>query len=599
MHTAAIPYRVADFLKQHPPFQFIDDAELVPFAARGRVRFHEADEYICWQGAPQSAFIYVIQQGTVSFWDESADRPILRDLRSVGDLIGVERFNGASTNLHSVKAGSDVILYAFPAETLETLVKRNDRAARFVAAYSSVTAGSSATGESANPHEMFVADLVLDRQPAVCNASTPIREAARILCESGAQALAIGGKNGIAGILTSTEFLRWIGDGAVNAEQPALNIAHPTTATAAPQTLVSDCVLAMVESRASAVALTSDGSPSAALHGIITASSLAPAFGDHPITLAQEIAAASNLESLQRLNMRVRAWLLANLAMPSAVDWLAPWADLVNRRILERLLRLTGRAAVLPLCCFYGAAGRQELLTAVVPSIAVIGAEDESMEAALSECGFLDSGPPPVCASLEDWKSRYSKWIRDPILSGVYEARSFFDLRPVAPSSGAFRELASHISTELAAEPAFLHIVANDCLARLPPITLFRDLVVEESGEQTDMFQVEASVLAPLADVGRVFSLACGTQLGASTCERFVQARRMLPSHDAIFREASEAMRVALYCQGRAGLRSGSSGAELPLNTLSRHDRHLLKGGFRSIQNLLEFTASRNWVEAL
>jgi hypothetical protein len=34
-----------------------------------------------------------------------------------------------------------------------------------------------------------------------------------------------------------------------------------------------------------------------------------------------------------------------------------------------------------------------------------------------------------------------------------------------------------------------------------------------------------------------------------------------------------------------------TSGAELPLTILSRHDRHVLKSGLRSIHNLLEFTA--------
>lgn len=44
--TSAISYRVADFLKKHPPFQAMEDGDLVELAARGRVRFHEANEFI-------------------------------------------------------------------------------------------------------------------------------------------------------------------------------------------------------------------------------------------------------------------------------------------------------------------------------------------------------------------------------------------------------------------------------------------------------------------------------------------------------------------------------------------------------------------------
>ena len=46
METSAIRYRVADFLKQHPPFNAMDDADLIALAENGRVRFYEANEFI-------------------------------------------------------------------------------------------------------------------------------------------------------------------------------------------------------------------------------------------------------------------------------------------------------------------------------------------------------------------------------------------------------------------------------------------------------------------------------------------------------------------------------------------------------------------------
>ena len=69
--TSAISYRVADFLKKHPPFQAMEEGDLLELAARGRVRFHEANEYILWQGEPHKLHVFVIQQGTVSLWDEA------------------------------------------------------------------------------------------------------------------------------------------------------------------------------------------------------------------------------------------------------------------------------------------------------------------------------------------------------------------------------------------------------------------------------------------------------------------------------------------------------------------------------------------------
>jgi CBS domain-containing protein len=141
-------------------------------------------------------------------------------------------------------------------------------------------------------------------------------------------------------------------------------------------------------------------------------------------------------------------------------------------------------------------------------------------------------------------------------------------------------------------------LLANDCLSSLPPLTFFRDAVVDEAGESSDIFDLETTALRPLVDVGRVFGIAAGRVLGGSTQERFRLARTLLPEREAIFRQASETMRVVLYQQARAGIRQRNSGSELPPSMLSHYDRQILKSGFRAILDLLEFTADGSWLEA-
>jgi CBS domain-containing protein len=145
----------------------------------------------------------------------------------------------------------------------------------------------------------------------------------------------------------------------------------------------------------------------------------------------------------------------------------------------------------------------------------------------------------------------------------------------------------------------FLHILANDCRTTLPPLTFYQDAVVDSGGEHLSTFRLEHSALRPLVDVGRVFGLAGRAFLGRSTLERFGTTRSLLPEHEDIFREAADTFRVVLWLQSRVGISEGTSGAELPPALLSRHDRHVLKSGFRSILRLLEFTSERGWLDAL
>ena len=128
METATISFRVADFLKQYPPFQAMDDGDVLALAGRGRVRFHERNEHLLSQGEAHRHLIFVIQQGVVSLWAEVNGCFELRDVRGPGDLIGVERFNGAPASLHPARAATDVVSYALPAEDLEALLDKYPRA---------------------------------------------------------------------------------------------------------------------------------------------------------------------------------------------------------------------------------------------------------------------------------------------------------------------------------------------------------------------------------------------------------------------------------------------------------------------------------------
>ena len=175
--------------------------------------------------------------------------------------------------------------------------------------------------------------------------------------------------------------------------------------------------------------------------------------------------------------------------------------------------------------------------------------------------------------------------------------RSLFDLRAVYGRQSLWQDLKVAITE--AVGPKFVHVLANDCLAILPPLTFFENAVVDSFGEQETTFRLEESALRPLVDVGRVFGLAARDAVGRSTIERLVIARALLPEQEAIFRDAADTLRVVLWQQGRVGISQGTRGAELPAALLSRHDRQVLKTGFRSIQRLLEFTADLEWLKKL
>jgi CBS domain-containing protein len=614
VETATINYRVADFLKKYPPFHSMAEEDLLTFAARGRVRFHEPNDYLLWQGEPHRSQVFVIQQGTVSLWNESAAMAELRDVRGAGDMLGLERFNGAEACLFSARSESDVVIYAFPAEDFAGLLSAYPHARDYVNAEGRVTVDYQPTGDRRDKTGLFLHQLVAHKTVPACDVRDAIGDTARRMLALGTDALAVvDADHRVRGVLTASTFLEWAASGAATGHDGTVgSLLTVAPVIVGPTASVADGVLAMSSIGAPAIAMTEDGTAAGRLHAVVTTRDLGAVFGEQPATLLHEIRTAAGAAALRDLNHRLRAFALQHLTNAGSVDWLARFTHLADASMVKRLLALAG-ADTIPACwCFSGSSGRAESLTRLAPQMTLIvpdsahldAARDgfERVRASLDACDYLPRlnlpfAPPFYVATIDEWTDRYEGWVGDPVRQEMYRARTLFDLRAVEGDRSLWQRIDATVRNRV--DTNFLHILANDCLATLPPLTFFEDAVVDKSGEQTDVFHLEETALRPLVDVGRVFGLAGRTALGHSTVERFATARALLPERQAMFREAADTLLVVLWQQGRIGIAQGTSGIDLPPALLSRHDRHVLKSGFRSILQLLQFTADLSWIETL
>jgi len=611
LDTAAISFRVIDFLKGYPPFSAVAERDLLALTTDGRVRFFEANDYLLWQGEPHKYHVFVIQQGTVSLWEDGAEQPTLRDVRGAGDLLGMERFSGARACLQSARAESDVLVYAFAEGDFAALLEQYPHVRDYVAGYGGATPYE-AGAQRAAPHQWFMHDVTATHAAPTCRESDAIADVAARLLASPSQALVVvDAERRPLDVLTLQRVATWVAQGGGDARQPVSSLVRAGLATLGADASVTDAVLAMASGSGDAVALTTTGGADGALVGLATPRDLAPVFGDQPSWILGGIAAATDTGHLRALNARARAFTLASLAGADAVDWLSRFTHLVDAGIVSCLIALVSPSPDGSCWCVSGAAGRAESLTCLIPDLAVIVEDDsqradtlvryERVRADLALCGYLPHTPvfePAFCvATLAEWQQRYRDWMTSPVLTQMYRARPLFDLRPVHGARALWASLEATVTQSV--DPDFLRILAHDCLASLPPLTFFEDAVVDESGHHSAIFRLQHSALGPLVDVGRVFGLAAGAALGRSTLARFATARTLVPEHEAIFREASDAFRIVLWQQGRVGIGQGTPGFELPPALLSRYDRHLLAGRFRAILRLLQFTADLSWLEAL
>lgn len=635
MRTASIGYRVADFLRRHPPFQYIDEGELLALVQDGRVQFHEHDEVVFQQGQRRKRFVYVIQQGVVRLIEETEHGEVLRDVRGEGDLLGIGRFLGDPAHRFTALTETDVILYAVPGDAFGALVDSHPRAARFLAAYFSVASGPTGLeGQDGGRGEELrlgrrpvdwmgrvLSDLLV---PVTCAPETAVCDVAQTLASSRFTAAVVVDSDCVPrGVITPRLLSDRIATGEYALDAPARLIMDALPPLARPGLEAGEYLIRMLESEREHIVVTKSDAPNAPLMGIVSRRDLTRVEAAAPLGIVDDMARAPGVEVLAGLRARAEAVLAAGLSDPEALRWLGPVAAAFNVAVLRRVVSLVEGVLATEMpsrpdlaCCwvFFGAAGRRELLTRYDLDYGLIyetpapeaarAARSYFLElgrrvsAAIAACGFVTtglgivSGHPSACRSVAEWKHAFTTWICDPISSGLYRATSFFDLRPVCGDCSLAQDLVRHIEALEDENPAFVRLLASDSMENLPPLTFFRGLVIDDEGARTETLDLKRATLRPVVDVARALALdgRCGE---TSTLSRLAGARAFTGDDERLLIETSAAFGHALYHRARTGFSNGTNGNRVDPNKLTRFEQTLLKAGFRTVLHLMEYTARR------
>ena len=119
---------IAEFLRQHPPFDTLDDEALAAVAASAEVEFFAAGTAIVDSADATWEFVYVVRRGSVEL--AMGDR--LMDVMGEGELFGYLSVLQEGPLGFTARAAEDTLVYRIPAADIAPVLER-PAAARFVA----------------------------------------------------------------------------------------------------------------------------------------------------------------------------------------------------------------------------------------------------------------------------------------------------------------------------------------------------------------------------------------------------------------------------------------------------------------------------------
>ncbi len=560
---------VINFLKNIPPFQFLEEKTLKDIAKNISMEFYPKDTIILRQDGPPSEYLQIIKKGGVKVYIKTDGDEVVIDYRGEGDTFGFLSLVGRDRARANVKTIDDTICYLIDKETVlklldsspvfteyflkSHLTKYIDRTYKEMHSKSLFYGGSDRLLFTTQIGDIATKEVITVEQGAT------IQDAARIMAKNKVSSLIIIDNNSIpVGIVTDGDLREKVVAKGRDVNEPISNIMSLPLIRVDARDYCFEAVLKMIRHNIHHLLVVKDGE----LKGVITNHDLMLLQGSSPLSFSKDIENQQTIEGLipvaKKINMIVGLLLREGAKASNITKIISEINDRLVRKILEIAEKKYGKSPT-PFCWIvFGSEGRKEQTFKTDQDNAIIYAEDSDearryfaeftpfVRDSLIKCGFplcpadYMASNPKWCQPLKIWKNYFYKWISTPTPEAILRSLIFFDFRPLFGDFSLAEELRDYLTNILKGQNIFLAHMAGVITKNRPPLGFLRTFVVEKSGEHKDELNLKIRGIGPLVDIVRLFSLESGIS-ETSTIERI----RLLKDVHPIVRNSGDELEYA------------------------------------------------------
>jgi CBS domain-containing protein len=629
---------VASRLGRHPPFDRLEPELLRRIASKARIRYLERGEVVFEQGQAAKPEFYVVAKGEIAVSQQVDGATVLIDVCDDGDIFGVRALLAERRYAARTQAKDDTLLYVLPKETLEELLRDEPRVAMFFAAgfaadlpqrldvnrLEAVLAAR--LHERANDASDDVRRVDSVRDVLTCSADTTIRHAASLMTQRNVGSIVVVDDEGRPiGIVTDSDLRSKVVSQGRDVSDVIADIMSSPVLTIDDQTTLSSLIATVMKKHVHHFAVTEDGTASTPVVGIVSEHDILKTQGSHPTVILTEINRAKTRERLRALRDQAEDLLRRYLEEEVGMGFVSNVITEINDALIHRAVHLSladlGRTPPVPFCWLaLGSEGREEQLLRTDQDNAIVYADlpddadaarelfldlgkrivDTLVESGFSRCpGDVMASNPKWNRPLSTWKRYFSDWIREPEKIAVMHTNIFFDLRPAHGDQALAHALKSHIFARIKTDRAFLTFFAQHATQYPPPLSFFRNMIVERSGEHRDAFDIKARAMTPLADAARVLVYDLGINIYGSTAQRWQRIAEVDETLARLSGEAAMAYEILMRIRAIEGLKRGTSGRYVHLKELNKLERQTLRNTFSVVKDVQLMLTSRYRIDFL
>ena len=628
----SIVVRIADFLKNYPPFDHLSHEELLDIALSIRVVNLEKNKILFQINDLLHDSFYVVASGVINLSVITDAEERLLNKCNEGDIFGLRPFFAKNNYMMTAKAREESILYAIPIDSFRPFVAQNNKILNFLL--------ESFATNTVNPLDKenrgkFILDNIIyadqkseinyyqslsyNKLPLKSIPASIVKDVAIMMTDNLMDSVIVTEHNKPIGIITDTDLRTKIATGRFLLSETIDKIMSFPVITVAQNTSLPEAQLLMLKHNVTHLCVTEDGTNKSEVKGVISEHDLIVAQANNPGVLIKEIKRSQSVKDIKVVREKLTELTQNSIEKNIPLAHINNIAGEITLSIIKRAVELAILEMGSPPARFawlsIGSQGRKEqLLLTDQDSILVF--EDvnpgkyrdvkdyflklaKKVTTTLEKTGYAYcpfgnmASNMSWCKSFTDWTKQYSAWMKTPGENSNEICGIFFDFEIAFGDQQLVEALTDTIFKNIKNNQLFFDYLGNDALRKPPPLGFFKKFNVEVEGNNKDKFDIKTRAIMPLVDSARLLILSQNIKGIQNTYLRFKQLSIAEPKFSEIYLRCAEAFITLSKFRTLEGLRNENSGQYINLDDLSKEEREKLKNCFTPIKELEELIKNK------
>jgi CBS domain-containing protein len=630
-YTGVAIQAVVSFLEKVWPFAPCERLSLEDLARGSLLGFYPKQTVIVAQGALHPDHLFLIEKGAVRIYKKEPDGNVtLLDYRGEGCMFGVSSIVNRENSPFTVEATEDTFCYLLDKGRFLEFVQNNPifldnyfhgfSQEKVCTAYTELHSHNirERGSEGVRLANVRAGDAITG-DPVVVDTGESIHKVAELMNARDASVVMVRSLDGsVVGMVTDRDLRSKVVAQRLDYDQPVATIM---TAELSDVPAESSCLDALVQMMTTGVfhLMVRQGGQ---WKGVLSINDIMKHEFISPLYLVKEIDAQNNIEGLYAISSQVPRLVQDLVDVGARATNITRIITVMNDRIVGRVLAFmegTMGPPPVPFCWMVmGSEGRMEQTLRTDQDNAILYedlAEDwEQIKAAklyfrelgnemaehLVKCGF------PLCKGgfmssrttwrkpFSIWTSYFQEWLSSAEQESMLVAKIFLDFRCSYGSNNLAERLRDYVTDQTRKRSFFINHLAKDSLVIKPPLSFFRNFIVEGDGEHKNRLDLKLRGMVPIIDFARAMALKNGIS-ETNTMSRLsrLQEQELVPKD--LCSEIIEAYEFLMHLRLLHQLRTVHQGVE-PHNfvdpaDLSDLEKQTLRGAFGVINRMQSFMA--------